>query len=40
MIKNLARALYDYKASAEDELNLNEDDVLFVLSDDDPESVL
>ncbi|TIC04805.1 hypothetical protein E3Q08_02611 [Wallemia mellicola] len=37
MIKNLARALYDYKASAEDELNLNEDDVLFVLSDDDPE---
>lgn len=33
----LAKALYDYEAQAEDELTLKEDDVLYILEADDPE---
>ncbi|CAO1631311.1 unnamed protein product [Jaminaea pallidilutea] len=33
----LAKALYDYTAQAEDELDLKEDDTLYVLEADDPE---
>ncbi|CAO1618113.1 unnamed protein product [Parajaminaea phylloscopi] len=33
----LAKALYDYEAQAEDELSLKEDDTLYILEADDPE---
>ncbi|TKY87982.1 hypothetical protein EX895_003078 [Sporisorium graminicola] len=33
----LGKALYDYVAQAEDELNLTEDDYLYILESDDPE---
>ena len=33
----LCKALYDYVAQAEDELNLTEDDYLYILESDDPE---
>jgi hypothetical protein len=35
--KNIVKAEYGYTASNEDELTIQEDDVLFVLEDDDDE---
>lgn len=37
MIKNLARALYEYRAGDADELAVDEDGVVLVLDDSEPE---
>ena len=39
MIKNLAKAVYEYSAADADELSVKEDAVLLVLEDSEPEWV-